>query len=285
MKIINGITETLINLALEEDGVFSDITTKEFVPKCKYARATLIANNSGILCGTDLFVKVFKAIDKRCKVSLKMKDCSKLKRGDKILEITGPARAILSGERTALNFLQHMSGISTITNQFVQSVSNGKTKIYDTRKTIPGYRRLAKYAVNCGGGTNHRMGLYDMVLIKDNHLKLTKDIIAKIAEFRKRYKDTPVEVECENTKEVNWALAAKADIIMLDNTSLKNTKQMIDIIRKSSTKQYKPEIEISGGITPKTAKEFSKLDVDRISVGMITHSSQALDITLEVTIK
>jgi nicotinate-nucleotide pyrophosphorylase (carboxylating) len=285
MKIINSMTEALVNLALEEDGVFGDITTVEFVPKDKYARAVLIANKSGILCGTDLFIKVFKTIDKRCKVSLKMKDCSKLKRGDKILEITGPAQAILSGERTALNFLQHMSGIATITNQFVQSVSNGKMKIYDTRKTIPGYRRLAKYAVNCGGGTNHRMGLYDMVLIKDNHLKLTKDIIAKIAEFRKRYKDIPVEVECENTKEVNWALAAKADIIMLDNTSLKNTKQMIDIIRKSSTKQYKPEIEISGGITPKTVKEFSKLDVDRISVGMITHSSQALDITLEVTIK
>ena len=285
MKIINNITETLIKLALKEDGVFSDITTKEFVPKDKNARAVLIANMTGILCGTDLFIKVFKTIDKRCKVFSKMKDCSKLKQGDKILEITGPAEAILSGERTALNFLQHMSGIATITNQFVQSVSNGKTKIYDTRKTIPGYRELAKYAVNCGGGTNHRMGLYDMVLIKDNHLKLTKDLPAKIANFRKRYKNIPVEVECENIKEVNQALSAKADIIMLDNTSLKSTKQMIDIIRKSFTKQYKPEIEISGGMTSKTAKEFSKLDVDRISVGMITHSSQALDITLEVTIK
>ncbi|GHT77203.1 hypothetical protein AGMMS50222_10590 [Endomicrobiia bacterium] len=178
-----------------------------------------------------------------------------------------------------------MSGIATITNQFVTSIDNGKTKIYDTRKTIPGYRELAKYAVRCGGGTNHRIGLYDMVLIKDNHIKLTKDLTTAIAEFRKRYRKIPVEVECENIKEVKQALDAKADIIMLDNTSFKNTKEMIDLIRKSSAKKYSPEIEISGGVNLETAKKFSKLDAERISVGMITHSSPALDLTLEITIK
>ncbi|GHT71811.1 nicotinate-nucleotide diphosphorylase (carboxylating) [Endomicrobiia bacterium] len=278
-------TDTIINLALEEDGVFKDITTREFVPKDKKAKAVLIANKLGVLCGTDIFIKVFKIIDKRCKVSLKMKDCAKLKQGDIILEIKGPAQAILSGERTALNFLQYMSGIATITNQFVTSIDNGKTEIYDTRKTIPGYRELAKYAVRCGGGTNHRIGLYDMVLIKDNHIKLTKDLTTAIAEFRKRYRKIPVEVECENIKEVKQALDAKADIIMLDNTSFKNSKEMIDLIRKSSAKKYSPEIEISGGVNLETAKKFSKLDAERISVGMITHSSPALDLTLEITIK
>jgi nicotinate-nucleotide pyrophosphorylase len=278
-------TDSLIDLALKEDGVFDDITTKGFISKDKQAKAVLIANSPGVLCGSDIFIKVFKTIDKKCKVSLKMKDCSQIKRGDKILEITGHACAILSGERTALNFLQYMSGIATLTNKFVTSINNGRTKVYDTRKTIPGYRELTKYAVRCGGGANHRMGLYDKALIKDNHLKLMKDLIAEISEFRKKYKDIPVEVECENVKQVKKALDSKSDIIMLDNTTFENTKKMIDLIRKSSTKEYKPEIEISGGVNLKTAKKFARLDADRISIGMITHSSSALDVTLEITIK
>jgi nicotinate-nucleotide pyrophosphorylase (carboxylating) len=277
--------DNLIDLALKEDSVFNDITTKEFIPKHKQAKAVLIANKPGILCGVDLFIKVFKTIDKRCKISINMKDCSKIKQGDKILEITGPAYAVLCGERTALNFLQHMSGIATLTNKFVAVINNDKTKIYDTRKTIPGYRELAKYAVRCGGGTNHRMSLADMVLIKDNHLKFTKDLTVKISEFRKKYKNILVEIECENMKQVKDALYAKADIIMLDNTNFNDTKKMIDIIRKSSTKKYKPEVEISGRVNLETAKEFAKFDVDRISIGMITHSSSALDVTLEITLK
>jgi nicotinate-nucleotide pyrophosphorylase (carboxylating) len=278
-------TDIIINLALKEDGVFKDVTTKAFVPKDKKAKAILIANKPGVLCGTHIFIKVLKTIDKRCKVSLQMEDCAKLKTGDIILEVKGPAQAILRGERTALNFLQHMSGIATTTNQFVTSMGNSKTKIYDTRKTIPGYRELAKYAVRCGGGVNHRMGLYDMVLIKDNHIKLTKDLTTAILKFRKRYKKVPVEVECESIKEVKQALDAKADIIMLDNTSFKNTKEMIALIRNASAKRYNPEIEISGGVNLQTAEKFSKLNADRISVGMITHSSPALDVTLEITIK
>jgi nicotinate-nucleotide pyrophosphorylase (carboxylating) len=178
-----------------------------------------------------------------------------------------------------------MSGIATLTNKFVTSINNGKTKIYDTRKTIPGYRELAKYAVRCGGGTNHRMGLYDMALIKDNHLKLTKDLTAEIIEFRKKHKNIPVEIECENIKQVEQALDSKADIIMFDNMTFENTKKMIALIRKRSTKGYKPEIEISGGVNLKTARKFERLDADRISIGMITHSSSALDVTLEITIK
>jgi nicotinate-nucleotide pyrophosphorylase (carboxylating) len=276
--------DTIIDLALKEDGAFNDITSKNFVPADKKAKAVLIANKDGVLAGVDVFIEVFKTLDGSCKVAIKKKDGDLLKKGDKILEITGSARTILSGERTALNFLQYMSGIATLTNVFVKAVVNNKAKIYDTRKILPGYRELAKYAVRCGGGTNHRMGLSDMALIKDNHLKLIKDLTSEISDFRKKYKDIKVEVECESLGEVENALAAKADIIMLDNTTSKTAGEMIGVIRKNSTKDYKPEIEISGNVNFQTIKEFAKLDIDRISIGMITHSAPALDVSLEVTI-
>lgn len=277
-------TKILIDLALEEDGVFNDVTTKTLISQNKKAKAVLIANKPGILCGVNIFVEVFKTIDRKCRVHPIKSDGDKIKKGDHILEISGPAYAILSGERTALNFLQHLSGISTLTSEFVAVSKNGKTKIYDTRKTLPGYRNLAKYAVRCGGGANHRMGLSDMVLIKDNHLSLTEDLTEKIKQLRKIYKKMLIEVECENLVQVKHALNAKADIIMLDNMNFANTKKMVSLIRKSSTKDYKPEIEISGGVNHKSIKQFSKLGIERISIGMITHSAPALDITLEISI-
>ncbi|MDR1122923.1 MAG: carboxylating nicotinate-nucleotide diphosphorylase, partial [Endomicrobium sp.] len=248
--------DVLIDLALKEDGVFNDITSKEFVPKDKKAKAVLIANKDGVLAGVDVFVEVFKTLDDSCKAAIKKKDSDFLKKGDKILEITGSARKILSAERTALNFLQYMSGIATLTNVFVKAIGNGRVKIYDTRKTLPGYRELAKYAVRCGGGINHRMSLSDISLIKDNHLKFIKDLISVIFDFRKKYKDIKVEVECESLSEVRSALAAKADIIMLDNTTPKTAGEIIGVIRKNSTKDYKPEIEISGNVNFQTIKEF-----------------------------
>lgn len=282
---MNKKIQHLIDLALKEDFAFDDITTKEFIPKGKKAKAVLIANAPGILCGSNVFSQVFKTLDKRCKVKMLIKEGAEIKEGDKILEIAGPVNPILSGERTALNFLQHLSGIATLTNKFVKNAGNGKTKIYDTRKTVPGFRELAKYAVRCGGGKNHRMNLSDMVLIKDNHFKLTKDLVGKIQEFKKKHKNIPVEVECENIEQVKTALEAKADIIMLDNTSYANTKKMVDLIRKNSDKKYKPEIEISGGINKDTASKYAKLGADRISIGRMTHSAPALDITLEISIE
>ncbi|AKL97915.1 carboxylating nicotinate-nucleotide diphosphorylase [Endomicrobium proavitum] len=276
--------QNIINSALEEDGVFNDITTREFISKDKKAKAVLIANKGGVLCGVECFIKVFKTIDKNCKIKVNIGDCSKIKKGDKILEISGRAHAILSGERTALNFLQHLSGIASITNEFVTAAKGSKTKIYDTRKTIPGYRELAKYAVRCGGGANHRMGLFDMVLIKDNHISLTNNLTEKINNFRRKHKNILVEVECENSAQVGHALQARADIIMLDNMGYAQTKKMIELIRKYSTKDYRPEIELSGGINRATAKKYAKLNAERISIGMITHSAPALDITLETTI-
>ncbi|MDR0977739.1 MAG: carboxylating nicotinate-nucleotide diphosphorylase [Endomicrobium sp.] len=276
--------DVLLKIALEEDGVFNDITSKEFVPENKKAKAVLIANENGVLAGVDIFIKVFKTLDNACSAVVNKKDGEYIKKNDKILDITGPARIILSGERTALNFLQYMSGIATLTYDFVNSVAGSKVKIYDTRKILPGYRELAKYAVKCGGGVNHRMGLSDMALIKDNHLKLIKDLPFAVAEFKEKYKDIKVEIECETLPEVKNALKAKADIIMLDNTTSETANEMINVIRKNSTKEYKPEIEISGGVNFSTIKEFAKLDIDRVSIGMITHSAPALDVTLEISI-
>jgi nicotinate-nucleotide pyrophosphorylase (carboxylating) len=286
---MNGIfmknVKTLIKLALEEDNAFKDITSLEFVPKDKNASAVLIANKSGVLCGVDIFEEVFKTIDKKCLIKRKLNDGARLKKGDKILTIFAKAQSILSAERTALNFLQHLSGISTITNIFVSSLGREtKTKIFDTRKTIPAYRELAKYAVRTGGGKNHRMSLADMALVKDNHLSLTKDLTEKIKQFRKKHKKIPIEIECENLKQVEQALNAKADIIMLDNFNFETAKKAVLFIRKNSQAKYKPEIEISGGVNFENAKRFAKLNAERISVGMITHSAEALDITLEIEI-
>ncbi|MDR3071722.1 MAG: carboxylating nicotinate-nucleotide diphosphorylase [Endomicrobium sp.] len=275
---------TLIKIALEEDGAYNDITSKEFVQENKTAKAVLVTNKDGILSGVDVFVEVFKTLGDECRFIIEKQDGAVIEKGDVILTMSGNARTILSGERTALNLLQYMSGIATLTNDFVKAASNGKAKIYDTRKILPGYRELAKYSVKCGGGVNHRMGLFDMALIKDNHLKFIKNITAAVADFRKKYKDAKIEMECENMDEVKKALSARADIIMLDNTTHTTVSEMIDFIRKNSTQDYRPEIEISGGINLDTVKGFAKLDVDRISVGMITHSASALDVSLEITI-
>jgi nicotinate-nucleotide pyrophosphorylase (carboxylating) len=177
-----------------------------------------------------------------------------------------------------------LSGIATITNYFVNALKGYKAKIYDTRKTIPGLRLLAKYAVACGGGSNHRMNLSSMAIIKDNHLKFVKNLSESIKEFRQKHKGIMVEVECENIEQVKHALMAKADLIMLDNMSMTDINAAAEQIRKLSNVEYKPEIEISGGINKENVEQIKYLDVDRISIGFLTHSAQALDMSLEITI-
>ncbi|MDR3048279.1 MAG: carboxylating nicotinate-nucleotide diphosphorylase [Elusimicrobiota bacterium] len=276
---------TLIKTALKEDGAFNDITSKSFIGQDKKAKAVLLAKKDGILCGTALFTAVFKALDKNCIVKFYKKDGDCVQKGVQVAKLRGNAQAVLSAERTALNFIGHLSGISTLTNHFVKLIAKGKPKIFDTRKTIPAYRALAKYAVVCGGGKNHRIGLSDMALIKDNHLKLISNLNEALALFRKKHKNILAEIECENQKEVQAALNAGADIIMLDNMQISRAKKAIKLIRDFSSKNYKPEIEISGGVNLDTIKKFAKLDIERISVGMLTHSAQALDLSLEITIE
>ena len=283
MNIIKDIDE-IVSLALKEDCANNDVTSKSLNLDGKNASAVLIAKGDGILCGVDAFKHVLLRLSKKFKFKVFKKDAEVVKKGDIILTVKGPAAPLLAGERTALNFIQKLSGIATTTNKFVKIIKGSKAGIFDTRKTLPGFRNVSKYAVRCGGGKNHRMNLSDMVLIKDNHLALIDDLTLKVKEIRKRYKKLKVLIECEHEKHVRNAIAAKADIIMLDNMKQKDLVKMVKLIRSSSTSTYKPLIEISGGVNFKTIKNYAKLGIERISIGMITHSAPSLDISLEVEV-
>jgi len=274
--------DKIISLALEEDSALNDITSKNIISKDTVASAVLMAKHSGIICGLDVFKQVFLKLDKNFHFEIFKNDGQKVKNGDIILKMKGPAYYLLCGERTALNFIQALSGIATTTNIFANIVKNTNTCIYDTRKTMPGLRHISKYAVRCGGGKNHRMSLADMVLIKDNHLKLITNLVKKVEEIRKKHKNILIQVECETKKHVLDALKAKVDLIMLDNMKKEQVKKMIKLIRQNSTQTYKPEIEISGGVNLNTIKEYAKLGIDRISIGMLTHSAPSLDISLKI---
>ncbi len=283
MNIIKDIDE-IVTLALKEDCAYNDVTSKSLNLDGKNASAVLISKGDGILCGVDAFKHVLLRLSKNFKFKVFKKDAQIVKKGDVILTVKGPAAPLLAGERTALNFIQKLSGIATTTNKFVKIVKGSKAGIFDTRKTLPGFRNVSKYAVRCGGGKNHRMNLSDMVLIKDNHLALIDDLTLKVKEIRKRYKKLKVLIECEHEQHVRNAIAAKADIIMLDNMKQKDLVKMVKLIRSSSTSTYKPLIEISGGVNFKTIKNYAKLGIERISIGMITHSAPSLDISLEVDV-
>lgn len=277
--------DKVISLALEEDCAYDDVTSKNIITNDIKATAVLIAKEDGVLCGLEIFKKVFLKLNKNFKFKVFIKDAQTVKKGDVILTMQGSASSLLSGERTALNFIQKLSGIATTTNIFVNVIKGSKTKIYDTRKTIPGFRNISKYAVRCGGAQNHRMNLSDMVLIKDNHLALIDNLSSKVKEIRKKHKKLLIQIECENQKNVQDAIEAKADFIMLDNMGKDLLKKMIKLIRKNSTKSYKPAIEISGGVDFKTIKEYAKLGIERISIGMLTHSAPSLDMSLEVKVQ
>ena len=276
--------DKIISLALEEDCAFNDITSKGIISKNATATAVLLAKHDGIICGLDIFKRVFLKLDKNFSFKTFVKDGDKIKKGTVILTMKGPAYQMLCAERTALNFIQQLSGMATLTSKFVAVVKGKKTFIYDTRKTIPGLRHLSKYAVKCGGAKNHRMSLADMVLIKDNHLVFIENLSETVAKLRKKYKKVLIQVECENEKNIKDALDAKVDMIMLDNIKDKDLKKFINIIRKNSTKTYKPQIEVSGGMNLKRIKKYANLGIDRISIGMLTHSAPALDISLKIKI-
>ncbi|MFC1501694.1 carboxylating nicotinate-nucleotide diphosphorylase [Elusimicrobiota bacterium] len=266
--------------ALTEDGAKNDITTQLLIPKSANTNAKLVAKENGVICGLSIFKSVFKTLDKGIKVKSFVSDGSRVTKGKILAEIRGNARSILSGERTALNFLQHLSGIATLTNKYVKKIYGTKADIYDTRKTIPGLRKLAKYAVRCGGGKNHRMGLSDMILIKDNHLNNIKDLKRLIAKIKAKQKGIEIELECENIKQVKMGLDAKVDILMLDNMSIKNIKKAVSTVKRN--KYSKAQIEISGCVNLKTLRKYAKTGVDRISVGALTHSAPSLDLSLKI---
>ncbi len=269
--------KTLIREALKEDlGARGDVTTALFVPKSLRLRARVVARRPGVLAGVEVARDVFKSVEPRCRARLLARDGSRVRAGQAVLEVSG-GRGILTAERTALNFLQHLSGIATATAAYVARVKGTRAKIYDTRKTLPGWRDLEKYAVRCGGGSNHRLGLFDAAMVKDNHW--TTDIAAGARALRRRYPKLPLIVEADTRAQVRRALEVGADIILLDNMRRGELKRSISLIRSASRRT---RIEISGGVTLASVRALARLGADRISIGAITHSAPALDLGLDL---
>ena len=268
--------DNLILLALKEDISSEDITTNSILKENILGKGSLIAKEDGILAGIKIFQRVFQLLDKNLEFKMNFKDGDKLKKGQIIGEIKGDLRIILSGERVALNYLQHMSGIATYTNDMVKLLEGTNTKLVDTRKTTPNMRIFEKYAVRIGGGYNHRYNLSDGVLIKDNHIAVAGSI-NKAVEMAREYVSfvKKIEVEVENLKMVEEAIEAKADIIMLDNMDELTMKKAIKII------DGRVKTECSGNITKTNILKISKCGVDFISSGAITHSASILDISLK----
>ncbi len=225
----------------------------------------------------------FEILDPSVVVALKVEDGSSISRGDVLATIAGPARAILKGERQALNFLEHLSGIATEARLYVEAVQGTGARIYDTRKTTPGLRLLDKYAVRMGGGSNHRLGLYDQILIKDNHLKLmtSEELRAAVKQARECHAEVLIEVEVETFPELSRALELGVDIILLDNMALPQLERAVAVVRKLP-KERRPILEASGGITLDNVRAVALTGVEHISVGALTHSVTALDISLEL---
>lgn len=267
----------VIEYALKEDIGSGDITTDSIIHGELIAHATMTAKASGIIAGLPVAEFVFRSLNPDIVWNPFVKDGDKIRKGDTIVEIKGSYRALLTGERVALNFLQRMSGIATMTSNYVEAVKEFKTEILDTRKTVPGLRILDKYSVKTGGGTNHRIGLYDMVLIKDNHIKVAGGITNAVDQVRKNSPELiKIEVETTTLEEVREALGKKVDMIMLDNMSTDIMKEAVKIINGRT------KVEASGNMTIDRLKEVAATGVDYISIGALTHSVTAMDISMNI---
>ena len=274
----NNIIDRIIKNALQEDLGWGDVTTDSTIPDTAVIRGNFIAKEEGIICGIEVCRRVFEMVDRSIDFQARMKDGQIASKGDIIAEISGNARSILKGERTALNFFQRMSGIATMTSKYVSEISGLKTRIVDTRKTAPGLRILDKYSVKVGGGFNHRFNLSDMVLIKDNHIKAAGGITPAVAAAKaKGSHGLKIEVEVESIRELIEAIEAGADIVMLDNMTLDMMKEAVSIA------SGKVLLEASGNITiggERSVRAVAETGVDIISAGALTNSVKAMDISL-----
>jgi nicotinate-nucleotide pyrophosphorylase (carboxylating) len=267
----------IIENALAEDIGPGDITTKAIIRSGKQGRAFAIAKESFIIAGMDVFEATFKFLDQKIKIEKFFKDGCRVKKGDVIAEVSGSLSSILMAERVALNLFQRMCGIATQTAKFVKAVRKEKAVILDTRKTVPGLRILDKMAVKIGGGQNHRFGLYDAVLIKDNHIEAAGGIRAAMeAQKRNLSRDMKIEVETKNMKEVREALACGADIILLDNMSVPAMKKAVALVNGQAL------LEASGNVSLQNVAAIAATGVDFISIGELTHSVRAADISLKI---
>lgn len=265
--------------ALREDVGTGDVTAELVAPQTR-ARARVICREDAVLCGTAWFDETYRALDPSLEIRWRARDGDTIAAGMELCELEGAARTLLTGERTALNFLQLLSGTATVTRRYVAAVEGTGCRILDTRKTLPGLRSAQKYAVRCGGGSNHRMGLYDMVLIKENHIAAAGSIAAAVANARRQAPSVRVEVETETLEQVNEALAAGADIIMLDNFSLALMRNAVELNRAHP---HPASLESSGGVDLGSIRSVAETGVDYISVGALTKHVRALDLSMRIS--
>ncbi len=271
--------ESLIQAALQEDLGNGDLTASYFVPADQFSRAKIVAREEGICAGIELAVQVFHAVDERVQVTLLRENGQPFTKGQTLLEVSGPTRAILSAERTALNFLQRLCGIATQTRSYVEAVRPHPVQIWDTRKTTPGWRLLEKAAVKAGGGTNHRMGLYDHVMVKDNHLAANGslgELQAAIDRVKTDHPSARIQLECDTLDQMQQFLTLRGvDMLLLDNMSPDKLRQAVQL---NAGRLW---LEASGGITLSTIRDIAATGVNAISVGALTHSVRALDLGLD----
>jgi nicotinate-nucleotide pyrophosphorylase (carboxylating) len=275
--VITAAVEHLIKAALEEDIGPGDITTMSTIDRKATATGLFRAKGNGVVAGLLVIEKVFSFIDPAVRVQCLARDGDVVTKGQVVAEAEGPTRSLLLGERTALNFLQRLSGTATLARQYVEAVKDFPCKIIDTRKTTPGFRTLEKYAVRVGGATNHRLGLYDAALLKDNHIAAAGSIADAVRQVRSHAPFmAKVEVECTNVDQVKEAIKAGADVIMLDNMNIEQMAEAVRVVAKRAG------VEASGGITMKTVREVAATGVDFISVGALTHSAPSLDFNMKI---
>jgi len=281
MKIDRKTLNSIIKNAILEDKGPGDITTDAIISGKNPAIAIITAKQEGVICGQEIAREVFKFLNDEVKYRALVRDGNVIKKGDKIAQIRGDIKTLLTGERVALNFLMHLSGIASLTKIFVEKSGKSGAVILDTRKTVPGLRLMEKYAVKCGGGSNHRIGLYDMFLIKDNHIEAAGSVESAIRACKKYRgrKRTKIEIECANFGQIREALQYGPERIMLDNMTPARMKKAVEII-----KEHNPEIETeaSGNVSLKNIAAVSKSGVDFISIGKLTHSAPALDLSMEI---
>jgi nicotinate-nucleotide pyrophosphorylase (carboxylating) len=292
--MIEAFTRQLVKLALSEDIANGDITTLNAVPSGVRARAALVAKQKGVASGVDVARMTFHEVDPQLRFEPSVQDGASIEPGQAAARILGPVGGILTAERTALNFLQHLSGVATQTRRFVDAVQGTPVVILDTRKTTPGLRLLEKYAVTCGGGRNHRYGLYDMYLVKDNHIRAAGSLTAAIDMIQRTRQDALLEVEVESMEQLREALRPEVDRVLIDNQPVDDVQRAVqevdrwsrtqggDAARRRPGARRWPEVEVSGGITLENVRTYAQTGADYISVGALTHSAPALDFSLEI---
>ena len=270
-----GAYRELVRRALAEDFGWGDVTTEATIDRDQKARAVILAKSRCVIAGIDLACEAFRQLDPVVAITVHHRDGTLCEPGTEVAEFVGGAAALLTAERTALNFMQRLSGIATLTRQFVDAAA-GRITVLDTRKTTPGLRALEKYAVRAGGGTNHRSGLDDGILIKDNHIRLAGGVVNAVSRMRKANREMPTEVEAQSLEQVDDALAAGADIILLDNLS---TPEIIEAVKRC---RGRVKTEISGGVSLARLPELAATGADYVSVGALTHSAPAADLSFEI---